>query len=90
VLKVVPVPNPQAGPVFAVDVLLSAFTGKIRGQLYSKAMVMLFQTELEGNWATGWNLLSWTIPELPNGTYYLRFDTGEGQRGRTGKLVVLR
>jgi hypothetical protein len=90
VLKVVPVPNPQRGPVFTLNVLLSAPAGKIQGKLYSKAMVLLAKAEFEGDWTAGWNLIQWKLPDLENGLYFARFDNPSGARGKSAHLVVLK
>lgn len=86
---VVSVPNPQHGPIFGFDLLLSGPVTQIHAMLYDRAMILVAQTEFPGTWESGWSRVNWQLPTLSNGVYFAVFSTGETQQDKPGILVVL-
>jgi hypothetical protein len=84
-----PVPNPQPGPVLGFDVKLSTDCGSVTGAIYTPAMVLVARQAFSGQFRAGWNALSWPLPTLPNGLYYVAFNTAFGQRARVTRLFIL-
>jgi len=83
------VPNPQSGPNFVFKVDLSGPAAEINARIYSKGMQLVAQAGFDGAWAEGWNTLTWALPTLPDGVYYVEFDAGDGTQWWKGKIVKL-
>ena len=89
VLDAEPVPNPQPGPVLGFDIKLSTDCGSVSAALYTPAMVLVAKQTFSGQFRAGWNTLSWPLPTLPNGLYYVAFNTSFGRRARVTRLYIL-
>jgi hypothetical protein len=94
VLKAVAAPNPQAGPTFTFKLEISGPLSSVQASIYSTAMVLVAHSVLAAPGgdlnAGGWAGVSWTLPDLSAGLYYVVFTAGPGQPGRIAKLLVLR
>jgi hypothetical protein len=85
---VVPVPNPQAGPVITFSVQLSGPVDVIYVRLYTRSFTLVGQAEFPGPWPSGWSTLQWNLPGLANGTYYIEAGSQASRHGKIAKLQI--
>jgi hypothetical protein len=67
-----PALNPQAGPYFQFAVHLNGDSSSLRIRVYTKAMMLIHESEIPGSWRKGWNVLGLSLPNLENGIYYVQ------------------
>ncbi len=90
----VALPNPQSGGAISMQVLLSGGpASRLSLKLYTKALTVAYQLDVEGNFSTGWVNLSGPRPSsLSSGLYYA-IVTAKGQaassQGPTAKIMLL-
>ena len=91
-----PVPQPQSGSPCRLAVLIDGGTADtVEAIFYSSGYTVLAQARSQGVYGQGWNYpLSFAVPALPNGTYFVRVRAGVGgkleKKGRSLRLVILR
>jgi hypothetical protein len=93
VLQVVPMPNPQAGPVFCLAVDLSGTAEGLQVKIYSNSLLLVQHVTIPGALRRGWNAVSFRLGEVPNGLYFLKVSASKGQgqaEGKIGRLYVRR
>jgi hypothetical protein len=93
VIQLVPVPNPQTGPVLGFAVELQGDTSQLQFSLFSVAMVEVGTWVVQGNFTTGWNHCAVSTGGLPAGLYYVLCGPVGGKRQageKPARLVILR
>jgi hypothetical protein len=84
--RVVPVPNPQYGPLLRLHFKLKGRADSVEVKLYTAAMVRAGGARAEGPFRRGWSscALAWPA-ELPTGLYYAvvtaRSNAGQDESG---------
>jgi hypothetical protein len=87
ILKVIPVPNPQHGPLLNLYVDVQGRAASITVRLYSQALNEVASFTTTGG--SGWVQVQGRVPSLPAGTYFvLVHGAGSGQ-GVSAKAVTL-
>lgn len=90
ILAVLPLPNPQSGPVFHFGVKLSNATGRLRVRLYAPSMKLVAAAEFAGAWKQGWNQVAWPLPGIHSGIYHVYVTAGLKDKSKIATLYVLR
>ena len=88
VQQAVAVPNPQAGPNYSFAIYLSAPCSRVEGKIYSTGFDLVAEIKFTAGLAQGWNKVTWALPGLSNGCYYVKFKASKGS-GKAAKLYVM-
>jgi len=86
-LKVVPVPNPQHGPLLRLYVDVQGRADSFKVRLYSQALTEVASFAASGG--SGWVPVQGHVPSLPAGTYFVVVQGLSQGRGSTAKAVTL-
>jgi hypothetical protein len=86
-LKVVPVPNPQHGPLLRLYVDVQGRADSIQVRLYSQALNEVASFTAAGG--SGWVPVQGRVPSLPAGTYFVVVRGLASGQGSTAKAVTL-
>jgi hypothetical protein len=88
-----PVPNPQAGPLFSFSMQLTRPATRVTLSLYSPGMTLVRRAEAMPQAWSGWQRASFMLPGLSNGLYYYSLEAedslGRGIKSNFGKLFIL-
>lgn len=80
VLKSLPVPQPQSGPVLTLAVDLQGGAESLSLRVYDRAYTLLYKGEAPGPWAMGWNQARFSgLPEA-SGLFYYVLEAKRGTR----------
>jgi len=86
-LKVLPVPNPQHGPLLSLYVDVQGRADSIKVRLYSQALNEVASFTTTGG--SGWVQVQGKVPSLPAGTYFVVVRGASGGQASTAKTVTL-
>ncbi len=86
-LKVLPVPNPQHGPLLSLYVQVQGRADSIKVRLYSQALNEVAAFTAAGG--SGWVQVQGHVPSLPAGTYFVLARGLSGGQASTAKAVTL-
>jgi len=86
-LKVVPVPNPQHGPLLRLYVDVQGRADSFKLRLYSQALTEVASFTASGG--SGWVPVQGHVPSLPAGTYFVVVQGLSQGRGSTAKAITL-
>ena|GEM_PF-6477893 len=82
-----PVPNPQHGPLLSLYVQVQGRADSIKVRLYSQALNEVAAFTAAGG--SGWVQVQGHVPSLPAGTYFVLARGLSGGQASTAKAVTL-